>query len=73
MKLGTVFSHPQMGNDPAAIRDFAQAMEGAGLDHIVAAEHVAGGHPDRLGNERVHTYDVRSTTTLSSSSPSWPA
>src|SRR5687767_2781577 len=46
-----------MGNDPAVIRDFAQAMEGAGFGHIVAAEHVAGGHPDRLGSERVHTYD----------------
>jgi len=47
-----------MGNDPAVIRDFAQAMEGAGFNHIVAAEHVAGGHPDRLRDERVHTYDV---------------
>ena len=42
MKLGTVFAHPQMGNDPAAWKDFAQAMEGAGFNHIVAAEHVAG-------------------------------
>jgi probable F420-dependent oxidoreductase len=58
MKLGTVFSHPQMGNDPAAWKDFAQAMEGAGFSHIVAAEHVAGGSPDRLTGERVHTYDV---------------
>ncbi len=57
MKLGTVFSHPQMGNDPAAWKDFAQAMEGAGFSHIVAAEHVAGGHPDRLTGERVHTYE----------------
>ena len=26
MKLGTVFSHPQMGNDPAVWKDFAHAM-----------------------------------------------
>ncbi|MGE0686434.1 MAG: LLM class F420-dependent oxidoreductase [Dehalococcoidia bacterium] len=57
MKLGTVFSHPQMGNDPAAWKDFAQAVEGAGFNHIVAAEHVAGGHPDRLAGVRVHTYE----------------
>jgi probable F420-dependent oxidoreductase len=57
LKLGTVFSHPQMGNDPAAWKDFAQAVEGAGFNHIVAAEHVAGGSPERLAGERVHTYE----------------
>ena len=58
MKIGVGFSHPEMGNDPAVIRDFAQAVEGAGFDHVLAAEHVAGGHPDRLRGERVHLYDI---------------
>jgi probable F420-dependent oxidoreductase len=52
------FSHPDVGNDPAVIKDFVRAIEEAGFDHLLAAEHVIGGHPDRLKGERVHTYDV---------------
>ncbi len=58
MKLGVTFPTAALGNDPAVIRDFAQAVEGAGFEHLRAAEHVIGGHPDRLQGERVHTYDV---------------
>ena len=58
MRLGVTFSHPDLGDDPAFLKDFAQAAEGAGFDHLLAAEHVIGGHPDRLRGEKVHTYDV---------------
>jgi probable F420-dependent oxidoreductase len=59
MRYGVTFSHPDMGDDPGFFKEFAQSVEGAGFDHLVAAEHVIGGHPDRLTAEKVHTYDVR--------------
>ncbi len=55
MQYGVWFSHPDIGNDPAVIRDFAQAVDGAGFDRLYAAEHVVGGHPDRVATEPVHT------------------
>jgi len=55
MKYGVWFSHPDIGNDPAVIRDFAQAVDGAGFDRLYAAEHVVGGHPDRADGQVVHT------------------
>jgi probable F420-dependent oxidoreductase len=58
VRLGVTFSHPDLGADPAFLKDFAQAVEGAGFDHLLAAEHVIGGHPDRLRGDKVHTYDV---------------
>jgi probable F420-dependent oxidoreductase len=60
MRFGVTFSHPDLGDDPRFYLAFARAVEGAGFDHVAAAEHVVGGHPDRLrGGEKVHTYDVR--------------
>jgi probable F420-dependent oxidoreductase len=58
VRLGVTFSHPDLGDDPAFLKDFAQAVEDAGFHHLLAAEHVIGGHPDRLRGEKVHTYDV---------------
>lgn len=60
MRLGAFFSDGDLGNDPIAIRDLVQAIEGAGFDHLLTNDHVAGGHPDRLGGEKLHTYDVAS-------------
>jgi probable F420-dependent oxidoreductase len=58
VRLGVSLSHPDLGNDPGFLKDFAQSVEGAGFDHLLAAEHVVGGHPDRAGGEKVHTADV---------------
>ena len=58
MRYGVTFSHPDMGDDPGFLKEFARSVEGAGFDHLLAAEHVIGGHPDRLTGEKVHTYDV---------------
>jgi probable F420-dependent oxidoreductase len=58
VRFGVSFSHPDLGNDPGFLRDYAQAVEGAGFDHLLAAEHVAGGHPDRAGGGKVHTSDI---------------
>jgi probable F420-dependent oxidoreductase len=58
MRFGVTFSHPDLGNDPGFLKEFAQTIEGAGFNHLLTAEHVIGGHPDRLRGEKVHTYDV---------------
>lgn len=42
MKLGVVFPTSEFGDDPAAIREFTQAAEAVGYDHIVLFDHVLG-------------------------------
>lgn len=49
MRIGVVFPQTEIGNDPAAIRDYAQAAEGLGYKHILAYDHVLGANPDRPG------------------------
>jgi probable F420-dependent oxidoreductase len=58
MRLGVTISHADVGDDPGFLREYAQAVEDAGFDHVLTAEHVIGGHPDRAGGEQIHTYDV---------------
>ena len=45
MKIGVVFPQTEIGNDPAAIRDYTQAVEDLGYSHILAYEHVLGAAP----------------------------
>ena len=49
MQIGLVFPQTEIGNDPAAIRDYAQAAEGLGFSHLLAYDHVLGANPDRPG------------------------
>ncbi|MGE0384142.1 MAG: LLM class F420-dependent oxidoreductase [Gammaproteobacteria bacterium] len=42
MKIGCTFPHTDIGNDPIAIRDFAQAAEALGYSHIRINDHVLG-------------------------------
>lgn len=42
MRIGCTFPHEEIGNDPAAIRDFAQAAESLGYSHIMIYDHVLG-------------------------------
>jgi len=53
MKIGVVFPQVEIGNDPTAIRDYAQAVEALGYTHILAFDHVLGAnrasHPDLKG------------------------
>lgn len=42
MKLGVVFPQTEFGNDPLAIRDYAQAVEGLGYHHLLIYDHVLG-------------------------------
>src|SRR5207247_1152543 len=49
MKIGVVFPQTEFGNDPAAIKDYAQAVEQMGYSHIIAYDHVLGANPERPG------------------------
>jgi probable F420-dependent oxidoreductase len=42
MKIGVVFPQTEIGDDPIAIRDYAQAVEAMGYTHILAYDHVLG-------------------------------
>jgi probable F420-dependent oxidoreductase len=58
MQLGVVFPQTEIGNDPAAIRDYAQAAEGLGFGHLVAYDHVLGANPNRPGGwDRGYTFE----------------
>ena len=49
MNVGVVFPQTEIGNDPAAIRDYAQAAENLGFSHLLAYDHVLGANPVRPG------------------------
>ncbi len=42
MKLGAVFPQTEIGSDPGAVREYAQAAEELGYNHILAFDHVLG-------------------------------
>jgi probable F420-dependent oxidoreductase len=48
VRVGVVFPQTEIGTDPGAIREFAQAVEGMGYTHLLIYDHVVGAHPDRL-------------------------
>ena len=45
MRIGATFPQTEIGTDPAAIRDYVQAAEAAGYDHLIAFDHVLGADP----------------------------
>jgi probable F420-dependent oxidoreductase len=49
MKIGVVFPQTEIGQDPVAIREYAQAVESMGYTHVLAFDHVLGANPDRPG------------------------
>jgi len=42
MKIGAVFPHLEIGDDPLVIRDWAQAAEEIGYSHLLVYDHVIG-------------------------------
>ena len=48
MKLGVIFPQTEIGSDPAAIKDYAQAAEQLGYNHVLVYDHVLGAHVDRF-------------------------
>ena len=49
MKIGIVFPQTEIGNDPVVIRDFAQASEEMGFNHLLVYDHVLGADRNRPG------------------------
>ena len=61
MKIGVIFPQTEIGNDPIAIRDYAQAAESLGYNHLLVYDHVLGAHPERferLGFRPPYTYQT---------------
>ena len=57
MKVGVVFPQTEIGQDPAVIRDYAQAVESMGYTHILAFDSVVGANPNRPeGWDSQYTY-----------------
>jgi probable F420-dependent oxidoreductase len=52
VKVGAVFPQIESGADPIAIRDYAQAVEGMGYDHIQSYDHVLGANISTRPNWR---------------------
>ena len=55
MQFGVTFPQTEIGADPAAIRDYAQAIEGLGYSHVVAFDHVLGVDPAHRPGWRGYT------------------
>src|ERR671931_1532292 len=47
MRYGVVFPQIEFGNDPQAIKDYAQTAEALGYDYLLVYDHVLGAHPNR--------------------------
>lgn len=45
MRIGAVYPHTEIGEDPGAIRDWARAVEEMGYHHVLAFDHVLGASP----------------------------
>jgi probable F420-dependent oxidoreductase len=56
MQLGASLPVGDLGLDPVAIRDYAQAAEGLGYDYLLAPDHVLGANPATYtGDARIGT------------------
>ena len=49
MKIGVVLPQTEIGNDPAAIKAYGEAVEGMGFTHVLVFDHVLGANPERPG------------------------
>ena len=47
MQLGVVFPQNEIGEDPGAVRAFAEAAERLGYEHLIFYDHVLGADTDR--------------------------
>ncbi len=45
IELGASLPCGDIGTDAATVRDYAQTMEGLGIDYLQAPDHVLGGNP----------------------------
>ena len=56
MHVGVTFPQTEIGTDPIAIRDYAQAAEDLGYAHILAYDHVVGADPTHREGWRGYTH-----------------
>ncbi len=49
MQIGVVYPQTEFGDDPNAMKDYAQTVEGLGYSHVLAYDHVLGANPNRPG------------------------
>ena len=47
MQLGAVFPQTEIGADPSGVRDYAQAAESLGYEHLLVFDHVLGADPSK--------------------------
>lgn len=52
VRFGVVFPQLEIGNDPIAIRDYAQAAESLGYEHLLVYDHVLGANRETRENFR---------------------
>ena len=58
IQLGAIFPQTEIGSDPSAVRDYAQAAESLGYDYILAFDHVLGANPaSRPGWRGVYSHE----------------
>lgn len=60
MKLGAILPQSELGPDPFAIRDFAQAAEEMGYAHLFVADHVLGADPSHHHHPLLAIYSHKS-------------
>ena len=73
VRIGVIFPQIEFGNDPVAIRDYAQTVEGLGYTHFLAYDHVLGADASDAGPAGAGRTRARTPSTRSSScSATWP-
>ena len=71
MRVGVVFPQTEIGTDPGAIREYAQAAESLGYDHILAYDHVLGQTPTITATGQARTGWRTSSTSRLCSLDTW--
>jgi probable F420-dependent oxidoreductase len=56
MQVGVTFPQTEIGTHPKAIRDYAQAAEDLGYEHLLAYDHVLGADPSNREGWRGYTH-----------------
>jgi probable F420-dependent oxidoreductase len=56
VQVGVTFPQAEIGTDPEMIRDYAQAAEDLGYEHLLAYDHVLGADPSNREGWRGYTH-----------------
>ena len=71
MQLGAIFPQTEIGADPAGVRDFAQAAEDLGYEHLLVFDHVLGADASKRESWERPYSSVDTFHDPSSSSDTW--